>query len=525
MPLHADLEEELEVVRAIYGEDAVQATESPIGGVALRLCVDLQPRVEQGAALVSVSLAIDLPEDYPAAARPRVSVERSRGLGDAKLRTLMLAAESAITEHGGQDMCCVSQLLADVSDALDAANDTSECNICLLECGPGQEVIRTECDHIFHSVCIGRWAAIRFAESEAAAAESTSSARSERDALQRELAEAVVHETETGLRADGLQDLVAQRSRRLELERALMSSDGSENLEVDEDDEELEEGEEPPTLEQRVERVREAKAALQQAQTAARKAKGRSGELRKKLQLLEDSLAKEAAGRAFSALPCPVCRVPVKRTLLPADLAAAAGEADVADGRQGLPAADASISALPQELQQRVRRVQQEHEAILRRRRARDQALAAQEFSASTQAEVAPQVQALPAVVSRSARNGPDNTTSVTTAIGDQASQTTGPASHGARVRARGGPASSATPPESSQGTQSSQHNWNGGDTWAWGGQWSDNNWWGGSSGTGWDGDKGDWSGGVGSARGGGRGAPAQSSAGGSSAPRRRWGK
>lgn len=516
------------MVRAIYGEDAVQATEAPAEGVALRLCVDLQPRVEQGAALVSVSLAIDLPVEYPAAADPRVNVERSRGLGDAKLRTLTLAAESAIKEHGGQDMCCVSQLLADVSDALDAANDTSECNICLLECGPGQEVIRTECDHIFHSRCIGRWAAIRFAESEAAAEESTSSARSERDALQRELAEAVVHETESGLRADGLQDLVAQRSRRLELERALMSSDGSENLEVEEDDEELEDGEEPPTLEQRAERVREAKAALQQAQTAARKAKGRSGELRRKLQLLEDSLAEEAAGRALAALPCPVCRASVERTMLPADLAAAAGEADVVDGRRGLPVADTSVSALPQELQQRVRRVQQDQEAILRARRARDQALAAQEVSASTQAEVAPQVEALPTAESGSVADGPDDTAAVTTAIGDQVSQTTGPASRGGanarRSRARGGPASNATPPESSQGTQASQHEWSGANNWAWDGQWSDNNWWGGSSGAGWDGDHGDWSGGAGSARGRGRGASAQS-AGGNTAPRGRWRK
>ncbi|CAK0877202.1 unnamed protein product, partial [Prorocentrum cordatum] len=119
-----ELEEEAEVVRAIYGEDAVRASAGGAGLLSLE--VDLQPRVEQGAALVSVCLRVDLPEGYPSAARPRVALERSRGLSDAGAASLLRAAERAAEEHGCQEFGCVSQLLAEVSEALDLANDACE---------------------------------------------------------------------------------------------------------------------------------------------------------------------------------------------------------------------------------------------------------------------------------------------------------------------------------------------------------------------------------------------------------------
>merc|ERR1719313_1270292 len=156
-----------------------------------RLQVDLQPRVEHGAALVSVTLGLLLPGGYPTADIPQVTVERSRGLGDAAIGSLLSAAKRACEEHGQQEVGCMSQLLDEVSEALDVANDTSECNICLLPCNPGDKVVRADCDHIFHAECIGHWDFLKSKEAAAAANDAQQSIVATRDAVQREVEEFV----------------------------------------------------------------------------------------------------------------------------------------------------------------------------------------------------------------------------------------------------------------------------------------------------------------------------------------------
>merc|ERR1719189_2533786 len=143
-----EIEEELETVRAIYGEEAVRVLDAPplasATGDLLHFQVDLQPRVAQGTALVSLCLQVALPAGYPAAAAPRFTVERSRGIADAGVRAVLDAAGKAAEEYGLQEDGCISLILAEVSDALDTANDASECSICLAPCG-SSESVHTAC--------------------------------------------------------------------------------------------------------------------------------------------------------------------------------------------------------------------------------------------------------------------------------------------------------------------------------------------------------------------------------------------
>ena len=87
------------------------------------LLVTLMPRVGDGIALVSATMALRL-VDYPRR-RPVVTVERSRGLSDQGLKALEGAAERALEASEGEE--CLCELMAELNEALDAINDLSEC--------------------------------------------------------------------------------------------------------------------------------------------------------------------------------------------------------------------------------------------------------------------------------------------------------------------------------------------------------------------------------------------------------------
>lgn len=376
----------MEVLRAIYGEEAVGTTTGP-EGITLRLLVDLRPRVEQGAALVSVCFAVDLPAGYPAAAAPRVSVERSRGLGDAGIRALLAAAERAADAHGCQDFGCVSQVLAEVSEALDETNDACECNICLASCGKDEPAVHTLCGHVYHSTCIGRWATLRAAEAEAAAAEAARSLQAEREALQREVAEAECRGAELAAWLEDTRTRLAECTKNVSAfqARAQRRANGEEEEEDDDSALRLELGanaeeEDEVLTEEEIwrrlqERARALRAEAQRAEAEERRARGRLAEQRRRLAALAEELAGRAARRRAAALPCPVCREPIEHGLLPTAPALAT---ETSDG-------DASVKALPQALKAQVREVQKQQAAILNARRLRQSnpSLAAAEQTAA----------------------------------------------------------------------------------------------------------------------------------------------
>ncbi|CAE7179345.1 Rnf25, partial [Symbiodinium pilosum] len=212
------------------------------GGSDCKVLVDLQPRVGQGTALVSATIALSLPSGYPGEAEPQVSVERSRGLSDSGVAALISAARSSLQSHGLDEEGCLCQLLEDVSAALDQANDESECLICLQACGSVTDasVVHAPCDHIFHAACLGRWAEIKISEAKEAATDKTQSVRSQRDALSRELAELTCSMEDLAEEAARLEDLIAKLTARRDAQRKAL-----EEGEYLEDEEEAEEDEPP----------------------------------------------------------------------------------------------------------------------------------------------------------------------------------------------------------------------------------------------------------------------------------------
>lgn len=363
-----ELEEEVEVVQAIYGDDAVRTADGT-GVHVLRVLVDLQPRVEQGSALVSATVSVSLPAGYPATELPQFAIERSRGLSDGALATLVQAADRAIQEHGLQEIGCISQVLAEVSDALDVANDTSECSICLSICGIDEQAVRAACDHIFHSSCIGYWSELKAEEVEATAQEVNRSAVAERDSLLRELTEvAEAKDVHAPARVAEAQKKVSICTQRVDAARAKLKPKRPE----DEDEANtcpvgLEEDGDEPDLEELVQWTREAKADLQTSLAEERRLQGRYADLERRHQALEAELSADAASRAAASLPCPVCRAPIERSLL----SRGKGVQERKKCMQGPVAgsAEASVDALPAELTQQVRTLQRQHAERLQQQR------------------------------------------------------------------------------------------------------------------------------------------------------------
>lgn len=370
------LEEEVEVVRAIYGEECVRVGQpGAAADTILALQVDLRPRVESGADHASLTLVVELPDGYrsPESKPPRAIVERSRGLGDAALRGLLSVAAQSAEEHCHEEMGCVCQILADVSDALDAANDSSECNICMDACAPGQAVVRTSCQHIFHAACIGQWSELKAAEAEALASEAERSARAELDGLRRDVAETDARQIQADGRVETAQVCVQRASRRVEVFRGQHTDEDEVSGPDDGAGEEEENEEDEVTLEVLKARLTDAKAELQAAQAETRKVRSRSEELRRRVEDMDGELAVAAAARAAASLPCPVCRVPIERQLLPAS------QPHPSRRRQPAAPSQAAVASLPPDLLAQVRKVQRDHEAILTSRHQKEQQNAQEE--------------------------------------------------------------------------------------------------------------------------------------------------
>lgn len=481
-----ELEEEVEVLRAIYGDESVLVEEPGPDGAIARLFIDLQPRVEQGAALVSVTLRIDLPLGYPTDATPQTSVERSRGLGDTASAALLAAASRAVAEHGSQEVGCVSQLLDEVSESLDSANQETECNICLMACGPGEATVRPPCDHVFHAACIGHWAALRAAEAEKEAGDAAQATVNTRNALERDLAEAGARIAEASERLEDAQQRASRRERRVAVARAqLQKGYGSQNeadvMEPlsDQGDEDAE----PPTLEQLSELLRQARSKLKNAESEDKKARARSADIASKLEGVQHTLEKQAASLAAAGLPCPVCREPIERRLLPDASKFPAVVCKPAKGSQ------ASCKSLPSALQDQVRQEQRRMAQRLARQR---------EHAAAFEA---PKEQEASVPLGEDAAEGVSESSSAPQAAGSSAAHSSkGGAAHADRParggqkgndddrHARGGKKGNGEGAAKSSGSKGGAkgNGWSGHS--GWGSGWDSGEWWTSGAGAAWDG-------------------------------------
>eukprot|EP00439_Symbiodinium_sp_Y106_P075311 s658_g14.t2 len=186
------LQEELEILRAIYGDETVRLLkekriqddgEEPI----CCLEVVLEPMSEEGFQLVWVTLLVTVPKGYPLTATPKIEVDKSRGIGDAATGAMMDAAKKGIEHHGLQEQGCLGPILSEVKDAL--GKTVSECSICMDECDPGSAIF-VACNCVFHRHCIEEWRALKDEEKRKKADAATESIKSQRDALEKQCEEA-----------------------------------------------------------------------------------------------------------------------------------------------------------------------------------------------------------------------------------------------------------------------------------------------------------------------------------------------
>lgn len=355
-----EADEEIELLKAIYGDEAVELRDQ-------RVLVSLQPRVGQGTALVSATVALCLPDGYPAVA-PEVMIEKSRGLMDSGVSALTAAAKAAVEQYGAGEDGCLCQVMAEVNEALDLANDESECLICLQACGSVTDasVVHAPCDHVYHATCLGHWANLKKSEARAAVEDSTQSVRSQRDALAREVAELSAQ----------LVDLAEEISRMEELLLELQSKRQMQLRQIEEG-EEMEEEPDEPSLEEQLATVKDD---LKSCLAKKRKSETRCKDLSGDLGVLEDQLKASTGNVDAAGLPCPVCRAPIPQDLLPVAVDSASATS-VASG----PFA-ASVESLPQELRKQVRQLQKQHQAILEERRKKEEMQQIKDMKAAEEA-------------------------------------------------------------------------------------------------------------------------------------------
>eukprot|EP00913_Durusdinium_trenchii_P028640 g26860.t1 len=136
---------------------------------------------------VWVTLQLIVPAGYPSNATPTILVEKSRGIGDVATEAMMDAAEKARQQYGLQEEGCLAPLLSEVKDALGKA--VSECYICMMDCDPGSAIF-VACNCVFHRECLEEWRGLKDQEKISKADAATESIKSQRDALERLCAEA-----------------------------------------------------------------------------------------------------------------------------------------------------------------------------------------------------------------------------------------------------------------------------------------------------------------------------------------------
>lgn len=176
-------------------------------------------------------------------------------------------------------------------------------------------MVRTACNHVYHSYCLARWANLRDEEAAAVASEATSSTRAERDAVEQEVARAVKEEAAAVFAVGELTALAERQAYEQKLAQAWLEARGNSEAEMLF---QLEFGHDAVALavELTEDPARSLEAGIKEmpkAQEQVRKARRRLADLERRLRELEESLSLEATQRASLALPCPVCRTPLDR--------------------------------------------------------------------------------------------------------------------------------------------------------------------------------------------------------------------
>jgi hypothetical protein len=158
------MEEELEVLSSLYGNDCVISVLNDTS----ETCIDLTLRPGGSAdcttSFVEMSIRVYLISGYPEIPIIRHDVYRTCGLSDdgKELRSYIT---QFLTNSAYNMEMMVLELCMHIIEYLDLHN-SAECAICLdpLIITSANDILslRTQCYHLFHVNCISKWAAIYF---------------------------------------------------------------------------------------------------------------------------------------------------------------------------------------------------------------------------------------------------------------------------------------------------------------------------------------------------------------------------
>jgi len=152
-----EVEEELDAVVAVYGDDVVGIERIGDGGARV-VTIRINPDVAGHEALIHASLLvrISIPDTYPAAGRAEVVIESMAGVADEDGVGLdeSLAAKSKELE-GEQSLFELLQACKDFANDHNVPAD--DCCICMCPFDDDEPYVKAKCSHSFHSECLSRW--------------------------------------------------------------------------------------------------------------------------------------------------------------------------------------------------------------------------------------------------------------------------------------------------------------------------------------------------------------------------------
>ncbi|VDK31652.1 unnamed protein product [Gongylonema pulchrum] len=153
-PLKSMVEQEMEVLKSIYGDELVIEETPDSADSQAVLNLRIQPSVQDRTCAPSIRAVIELPHQYPDVA-PRVHFQLPRGVDEENLNTLRDRISEFLREHLGVTIVFdVFEMIRDFL-ATQQSIPCAVCPICLRKFSEAvASVCTSTCDHYFHHQCL-----------------------------------------------------------------------------------------------------------------------------------------------------------------------------------------------------------------------------------------------------------------------------------------------------------------------------------------------------------------------------------
>lgn len=147
--------DEIEALGAILLDDELTVTRNN-DGVPINIETLIVPSTGEDcqSQYVCITLSANLPNGYPDVS-PLITLKNPRGLDEKTVEKIKYETELKCSIFIGQPV--MFELIDIIRDNLTKSNlPTGQCAICLYGFCDGDEFIKTDCYHHFHSYCLGR---------------------------------------------------------------------------------------------------------------------------------------------------------------------------------------------------------------------------------------------------------------------------------------------------------------------------------------------------------------------------------